>query len=237
MGLLDNINNLQGLQGFQREGVADSLSDFQNAAMKSLGNVGEKLGDLGESAAGTLKGSVYSVRNFIGDDGGPSDIESNRKPEEFQQQTTSEELNEILNLTWTQRLILFLMTFAAGAIMMCLAVMFIPLIVVKPAKFALSFTFGNVLAVISTWFLVGPRAQLRSMFDPIRAWAAALYVGSLVVTLISIFINSRIRYFLVLAAIVVEAISLVWYAMSYIPYGRTVISKLLNLIWGGSISL
>mmetsp|Transcript_4673 Transcript_4673/g.14122 ORF Transcript_4673/g.14122 Transcript_4673/m.14122 type:complete len:238 (-) Transcript_4673:188-901(-) len=237
MGLLDGVNNLQGLQGFQSGGGTggSAFGDLQNAAKKGLGNVGEKLGDLGDMASGTVKGGVRSVRSMLGEDA--NDLEAAERREQIQQQSMVEEFNEVLNLSWIQKIILFLMTFAAGAIMICLSVAFLPLIVIKPAKFALSFTFGNVLAIVSTWFLVGPRAQLRAMFDPVRAWAAALYIGSLLLTIVAVFFPSRLRYIFVLLAVCTEIFALVWYALSFIPYGRQVISRIISSTMGGSISI
>ncbi|KAJ6373620.1 hypothetical protein OIU78_029322 [Salix suchowensis] len=54
----------------------------------------------------------------------------------------------------------------------------------KPIKFALLFTFGNVLAVGSTAFLIGPKRQLGMMFDPVRIYATAIYLGCVVLALI-----------------------------------------------------
>ncbi|KAG6746648.1 hypothetical protein POTOM_049010 [Populus tomentosa] len=54
----------------------------------------------------------------------------------------------------------------------------------KPIKFALLFTFGNVLAVGSTAFLIGPGRQLGMMFDPIRIYATVIYIGCVVLALI-----------------------------------------------------
>ncbi|XP_034894564.1 uncharacterized protein [Populus alba] len=54
----------------------------------------------------------------------------------------------------------------------------------KPIKFALLFTFGNVLAVGSTAFLIGPGRQLGMMFDPARIYATAIYIGCIVLALI-----------------------------------------------------
>ncbi|KAJ6976750.1 hypothetical protein NC653_028806 [Populus alba x Populus x berolinensis] len=54
----------------------------------------------------------------------------------------------------------------------------------KPIKFALLFTFGNVLAVGSTAFLIGPGRQLGMMFDPARIYATAIYIGCVVLALI-----------------------------------------------------
>ncbi|TYI53576.1 hypothetical protein E1A91_D11G014500v1 [Gossypium mustelinum] len=53
-----------------------------------------------------------------------------------------------------------------------------------PIKFALLFTFGNVLAVGSTAFLMGPEQQLRMMFDSVRVYATVIYIGFVVLALI-----------------------------------------------------
>ncbi|KDP22150.1 hypothetical protein JCGZ_25981 [Jatropha curcas] len=54
----------------------------------------------------------------------------------------------------------------------------------KPIKFALLFTFGNVLAVGSTAFLIGPVQQLSMMFDSGRVYATSIYIGFVVISLI-----------------------------------------------------
>ncbi|RYR05357.1 hypothetical protein Ahy_B06g085228 isoform D [Arachis hypogaea] len=54
----------------------------------------------------------------------------------------------------------------------------------KPIKFALLFTFGNVLAVGSTAFLLGPAQQLGMMLDNARVFATAIYIGCVVIALI-----------------------------------------------------
>ncbi|EXB94233.1 Vesicle transport protein SFT2B [Morus notabilis] len=57
----------------------------------------------------------------------------------------------------------------------------------KPIKFALLFTFGNVLAVGSTTFLIGAGKQMRMMFDSARVYATAIYLGCVVLALICAF--------------------------------------------------
>ncbi|KAH7538211.1 hypothetical protein FEM48_Zijuj03G0174800 [Ziziphus jujuba var. spinosa] len=54
----------------------------------------------------------------------------------------------------------------------------------KPIKFAILFTFGNVLAVGSTAFLLGLGQQMRMMFDSVRIYATAIYLGCVVIALI-----------------------------------------------------
>lgn len=102
--------------------------------------------------------------------------------------------------------------------------MFLSMIVfIKPIKFALLFTFGNMLAIGSTTFLIGPMQQLSMMMDPVRAYATYMYVGCVVLALIcALWIHSKI---LTLLAIICEICALVWYSLSYIPFARRMVSN------------
>ncbi|TMW96269.1 uncharacterized protein [Solanum lycopersicum] len=102
--------------------------------------------------------------------------------------------------------------------------MFLSMIVfIKPIKFALLFTFGNMLAIGSTAFLIGPMQQLSMMMDPVRAYATSMYVGCVVLALIcALWIHSKI---LTLLAIICEICALVWYSLSYIPFARRMVSN------------
>ncbi|BBG98386.1 Got1/Sft2-like vescicle transport protein family [Prunus dulcis] len=72
----------------------------------------------------------------------------------------------------------------------------------KPIKFAVLFTFGNLLAVGSTAFLFGPGQQMRMMFDSVRVYATAIYLGCVVIALIcALLIHSKI---LTIIAIICE---------------------------------
>lgn len=113
----------------------------------------------------------------------------------------------------------------AACLLAGLVLMFLSLIVfAKPIKFALLFTFGNMLAVGSTAFLIGPGQQIRMMLDPVRIYATAIYIGCVVLALIcALWIHSKI---LTLLAIICEICALIWYSLSYIPFARRVVSDL-----------
>nr|XP_010318736.1 vesicle transport protein SFT2B isoform X2 [Solanum lycopersicum] len=97
------------------------------------------------------------------------------------------------------------------------------IVFIKPIKFALLFTFGNMLAIGSTAFLIGPMQQLSMMMDPVRAYATSMYVGCVVLALIcALWIHSKI---LTLLAIICEICALVWYSLSYIPFARRMVSN------------
>ncbi|CAA0824675.1 Got1/Sft2-like vescicle transport protein family [Striga hermonthica] len=113
-----------------------------------------------------------------------------------------------------QRIYGFAALLLAGLVFMLLSLV----VFAKPIKFALLFTFGNVLAVGSTALLIGTRQQLRMMFDADRVYATAVYVGSVIVALVcALLIHSKI---LTVVAIICEICALFWYSLSYIPFAR-----------------
>ncbi|GJT02211.1 vesicle transport protein SFT2B [Tanacetum coccineum] len=130
-----------------------------------------------------------------------------------------DETDNICNLSPSQRLYGFGACSLAG-----LFCMFLSMIVFAiPIKFAVLFTFGNVLAVGSTVFLMGASRQLQMMFDPVRIYATSIYIGSVVLALIcAILIHSKL---LTIFAILCEICALIWYSLSYIPFARAVVSR------------
>ncbi|CAN6569607.1 unnamed protein product [Malus baccata var. baccata] len=141
--------------------------------------------------------------------------------EEGGESLLDEESEGLFNLSATQRLYAFAACFLAG--MLC---MFLSMIVfAKPIKFAVLFTFGNLLAVGSTAFLFGPARQLRMMFDTVRVFATAIYLGCVVLALLcALLIRSKI---LTIIAIICEICALIWYSLSYIPFARRMVSGLM----------
>ncbi|XP_031504872.1 uncharacterized protein LOC116267329 isoform X1 [Nymphaea colorata] len=126
----------------------------------------------------------------------------------------------LCSLSPLQRLYVFAACLVAG-----LACMFLSMIVFfKPIKFALLFTFGNLLAIASTAFLIGLSKQLRMMFDPVRLYATVVYIICVILALVcALWFQSKI---LTLLAIICEICALIWYSLSYIPFARRMVSQL-----------
>ncbi|KAJ6868128.1 vesicle transport protein SFT2B-like [Populus alba x Populus x berolinensis] len=153
---------------------------------------------------------MWKLNQFIPDDDG-----------EREESLLEEESDGICSLSPTQRMYAFAASLAAGLILMFLSL----IVFAKPIKFALLFTFGNVLAVGSTAFLIGPGRQLGMMFDPIRIYATVIYIGCVVLALIfALLIHSKI---LTVFAIIFEICALIWYGLSYIPFARRMVSSLM----------
>ncbi|KAF9587279.1 hypothetical protein IFM89_039497, partial [Coptis chinensis] len=54
------------------------------------------------------------------------------------------------------------------------------LVFFNPIKFGITFTFGNLLSLGSTAFLIGPKRQLTMMLDPVQIYATATYLSSII---------------------------------------------------------
>ncbi|KAH7670784.1 Vesicle transport protein SFT2 protein [Dioscorea alata] len=99
------------------------------------------------------------------------------------------------------------------------------LVFFNPIKFGITFTFGNLLALGSTAFLIGPKRQLDMMLDPVRIYATAIYFASIVIALLcALYVHNKL---LTLLAIILEFGALVWYSLSYIPFARSMVTKIM----------
>jgi hypothetical protein len=54
---------------------------------------------------------------------------------------------------------------SSGIFFTALSTLMLPFIVIKPHKFAVSYSLGNLLMMGSTFFLVGPKRQMQNMFQ------------------------------------------------------------------------
>lgn len=54
----------------------------------------------------------------------------------------------------------------------------------NPTRFALTYTFGNIIALCGTAFLVGPTRQVKSLCDKKRWLTSTIYLLSMAMTLV-----------------------------------------------------
>eukprot|EP00887_Chlorella_sp_A99_P001241 scaffold14.g1241.t1 len=138
-------------------------------------------------------------------------------------------MDEATTLDRTTRMLGFAVCVGMGLLFSFLSPMFI----FRPTKFAVLYTLGNVLSIFSTMFLVGPFKQIQNMFDPKRAIATVVYLLTMVLTLVAALkFHSVILCVLLIA---VQFCALIWYILSYIPYGQAILQRFVpfNLAGGG----
>ena len=111
---------------------------------------------------------------------------------------------------------------------------FIELIEGYPVPFALNYSFGNILALGSSWFLCGPKRQFRNMMDDKRRTTSMTYLGCLALTLIIVFIPLPWgpKLFILICLIITQCCASFWYSLSYIPYGRRTVLNIIKRTLG-----
>lgn len=132
-----------------------------------------------------------------------------------------DDFNRSCTLSYQQRLYGFATCLVAGIACTLLSM----LVFFNPIKFGITFSFGNLLSIGSTVFLIGPKRQVTMMLDPVRIYATAIYFASIIIALFcALYVHNKL---LTLLAIFLEFGALIWYSLSYIPFARSMVSKVM----------
>lgn len=94
-----------------------------------------------------------------------------------------DEANQLCTLSWKHRLYGFAICLGIGGFFSVLSIIFVGAILSNPGAFAVPYTLGNICAIGSTMFLIGPWRQLKNMFNPTRLIATLIYLGAMALTL------------------------------------------------------
>ena len=138
----------------------------------------------------------------------------------------SKDVDGMVTLSAKQRMYGFFMALGFGLLCILIALGFLPSILFASGAFAFFYTFGNLLCLTSTLFLVGPAAQLKNMSKPERAIPSALFVGSMILTLLCVFFMPLAIFIIIL--VIVQTVSLAWYVVSYIPFAQSILGMVFS---------
>jgi len=107
----------------------------------------------------------------------------------------------------------------AGFLFLTFATFFLPVIVIRPHKFALLMTLGNLCIWLAIAFLRGPYEQFKELTALNRLPFTILFGGSIVMTFFASM--KRGGYMQVVFYTVVQIAALLWYILSYFPGGSS----------------
>lgn len=153
-------------------------------------------------------------RVLRGDDGGGSQDEERGFVDQALDAST---------LSYGTRIKGFAICFALGVFLSLLSSILFS-ITLNLTTFAILYSLGNVVALSSTLFLMGPVAQLQRMFSSTRLIATIAMLGFLALTLMSAFWWQKKG--LTILFCVLQFLSMTWYSLSYIPFARDAVKKL-----------
>lgn len=131
------------------------------------------------------------------------------------------QISDSSSLSWSTRIKGFIACFLIGFLLSLLSSMSVFLANYK--MFGVLYTFGNVLALSSTCFLMGPVNQIKKMFSSSRIIATVVMLTTLVLTLLAALVWKNGG--LVLILVLIQFLAMTWYSLSYIPYARDAVMK------------
>ncbi|RPD66001.1 SFT2-domain-containing protein [Lentinus tigrinus ALCF2SS1-7] len=132
---------------------------------------------------------------------------------------------KFLGLTRTQRLYGFIGCLVLGFVLSLLGSIF--LFLGSLVSFAFLYGLGTVISLIGTGFLIGFAKQLKLMFKPVRVAATIIFLGSIALIFVGAFvIRSDV---LCIIFVIIEYLAYAWYTLSYIPYARSAVLRVVGL--------
>lgn len=125
-------------------------------------------------------------------------------------------------LSYSTRVKWFAICFASGILCSILgsALLFLPGGI---KLFAVFYTIGNIAALASTCFLMGPLKQLKRMFEPTRLIATIVMLLCLTLTLCAVFWWGKRGLAIIFC--ILQFLAMTWYSISYIPFARDAVIK------------
>lgn len=182
----------------------------------------------------SVSGSMQKAGSVVGLTAVSTDEE-----EQVQQPDRLDELSEMCpKLSFQQRVTGFFVCFGTGYLITFLSFsFFIQLMEGDPVPFVVVYTSGNILSLLSSMFLCGPKRQFKNMFDAKRRYTSIVYLSCLFVTVVVVFIPipenyGAIKLLLLVLLLLAQFSASLWYTLSYIPYGRRTFMKMLKGAFG-----
>lgn len=151
--------------------------------------------------------------------------EEDRSPDE--ETGFAAQFRDATTLGWTSRIKGFAICFGLGFLFSILGAFFLAI----PGKglrlFAIFYSIGNITSIASTCFLMGPLKQVKKMFNSTRVLATLTALSFLVLTLVSALVIKKTG--LTFLCCIIQFLAMTWYSISYIPYARDAVLKVLNV--------
>jgi hypothetical protein len=130
-----------------------------------------------------------------------------------------------------ERFTTFAILAGIGIVCMILAFTFLPIVIISPHKFALMFTLGSGLMILSFSFLRGHSAFIKHLSSMDRLPFSASYLTSLVGTLYCSLVMGS--YILTLIFSLIQVVALAYFLVSYIPGGTSALTFIGSMIGNG----
>ncbi|KAJ9466148.1 putative vesicle transport protein SFT2B-like [Diplonema papillatum] len=93
-------------------------------------------------------------------------------------------------------------------------------------RYSILLSIGNLVSLLSTGFLVGFQKQAQTMFHEKRRVTSSVYLLSMIGTIVVAVLTHKVLLAVLLC--IIQYCALIWYGLSYIPYGRDIALKIMK---------
>ncbi|KAF7311566.1 ER-Golgi vesicle protein transport Sft2 [Mycena kentingensis (nom. inval.)] len=131
---------------------------------------------------------------------------------------------KFLGLSRTTRLYGFVGCLALGFLLSILGsiVLFLGMVTL----FAFLYALGTIISLAGTGFLIGFLTQIKMAFKPVRVVATIILIASIGMVFVGAFVLGNDILCLIL--VIIQFLAYTWYSLSYIPYARTTIKRMVG---------
>ena len=123
---------------------------------------------------------------------------------------------------------IFFIVISVGTGLLCLSLIFLPLVLISPQKFVSLFSLGASVILLSFIFIYGTKDYCFQLFSSSRAFVSVLFIVSIFVGVYASFIKGF--YLISLICAVFQLITLIVFTLSFIPGGQYGISMVWSMV-------
>lgn len=177
----------------------------------------------------TMKNMIPSLNKENKNENNQNEIKIASSQEIEEEKTYKNKIKDFLisKIEVDRNILVFLALLGSGILLLIFSLIFIPTIIISPAKFSMCFSLGSLLFLISFLFLYGTKKYMEKIFSKERFWITIMFIVSI---LIGCGFAIGKNYLISLICSIFQFISLILFILTFLPGGKLGIKCIKDLL-------
>ncbi len=177
----------------------------------------------------TMKNMIPSLNKENKNENNQNEIKIASSQEIEEEKTYKDKIKDFLisKIEVDRNILVFLALLGSGILLLIFSLIFIPTIIISPAKFSMCFSLGSLLFLISFLFLYGTKKYMEKIFSKERFWITIMFIVSI---LIGCGFAIGKNYLISLICSIFQFISLILFILTFLPGGKLGIKCIKDLL-------
>ena len=177
----------------------------------------------------TMKNMIPSLNKENKNENQSNEIKIASSKEIEEEKTYKDKIKDYLisKIEVDRNILVFLALLGSGILLLIFSLIFIPTIIISPAKFSMCFSLGSLLFLISFLFLYGTKKYMEKIFSKERFWITIMFIVSI---LIGCGFAIGKNYLISLICSIFQFISLILFILTFLPGGKLGIKCIKDLL-------